>query len=145
MKTLQFSVAISAVKETVWKTLWEDESFRDWSNFIDEGTYMKGTLKEGEEVQFISSVNGYGVTSLVEKLVPNAFVLFRHGADTMDSGHQEREKEWTGGTESYTLAEEGGVTTLTITTEVPVEMVELFNTSLPKALKCIKTLAEKSQ
>src|SRR5690554_7172206 len=103
MDELQFQVEIHATKEKVWDTLWRDETFRQWAGIIDPGTYMVGELKEGNEVQFISAENGYGVTSLVEKLVPNEFLLLRHQADTQDSGVQEREKQWTGGKESYTL------------------------------------------
>ena len=105
MKEIQFSIEINASKERVWATLWEDITFRDWASIIDEGTYMKGVMEEGNEIQFISSVGGYGVTSLIEKLIPNEFVLFRHSADTKELGQQEREKEWTGGIESYSLTE----------------------------------------
>ena len=122
MKKLQFSIEINASKESVWATLWEDASFRVWANLIDEGTYMRGEMKEGNEIQFLSSLNGYGVTSLIEKLDLNAFVLFRHSADTKESGQQEREKEWTGGTESYSLTEKNRITTLTVNTEVPEEL-----------------------
>ena len=94
MKKLQFSIEIKAPREKVWNTLWEDKTFRDWASIIDEGTYMVGEMKEGNEVQFISSVSGYGVTSMVEKYVPNEFVLFRQMADTQESGEREREKEW---------------------------------------------------
>ena len=66
MKTIEFSIEINAAKECVWATLWEDATFRDWASLIDEGTYMKGIMKEGNEIQFLSSVNGYGVTGLVE-------------------------------------------------------------------------------
>ena len=145
MKELKFSVEINASKERVWATLWEDKSFRDWAGIIDEGTYMQGEMKEGNEIQFISSVNGYGVTSLIEKLKPNEFVLFRHSADTKDSGQQEREKEWTGGTESYSLDEKNGVTVLIVKTDVPEEMEEMFNSILPRAMERIKTLAEGRQ
>lgn len=145
MKKLQFSIEINASKESVWATLWEDASFRVWANLIDEGTYMKGEMKEGNEIQFLSSLNGYGVTSLIEKLDLNAFVLFRHSADTKESGQQEREKEWTGGTESYSLTEKNRITTLTVNTEVPEELEETFNFSLPRALERIKTLAEKME
>lgn len=144
MKELHFSIEIKAAKERVWATLWEDTSFRDWASIIDEGTYMQGAMEEGKEIQFLSSVNGYGVTSLVAELDPNAFVLFRHSADTQASGQQEREKEWTGGTESYTLAEKDGVTILLIKTEVPQELEELFTVRLPQALVRIKMLAEKT-
>ncbi|MEN6594501.1 MAG: hypothetical protein ABFC31_06090 [Clostridiaceae bacterium] len=145
MKKLQFSIEINASTERVWTTLWEDITFRDWASILDEGTYMQGVMKEGNEIQFISSVNGYGVTDLVEKLNPNAFVLFRHGADTKESGQQEREKEWTGGTESYSLTEKNGVTTLVVKTDVPQEQEEIFQIRFPKALERIKTLAEKIQ
>ena len=145
MKKLQFSIEINASKESVWATLWEDASFRVWANLIDEGTYMRGEMKEGNEIQFLSSLNGYGVTSLIEKLDLNAFVLFRHSADTKESGQQEREKEWTGGTESYSLTEKNRITTLTVNTEVPEELEETFNISLPRALERIKTLAEKME
>ena len=145
MKEIQFSIEINASKERVWTTLWEDITFREWANIIDEGTYMKGEMKEGNEIQYISSVNGYGVTSLIEKLKPNEFVLIRHSADTKESGQQEREKEWTGGVESYSLNEKNGVTTLIVKFDVPQELEEIFNISFPAALECVKTLAEKVQ
>ena len=143
MKNIEFSIAIKASKEKVWATLWDDVTFRDWASMVDEGTYMKGIMKEGNEIQFLSSVNGYGVTSLIAKLSPNEYVLFRHNADTKEAGQQEREKEWTGGTESYSLAEKKGVTTLIVKTDVPEEQEETFRIRIPEALERIKTLAEK--
>lgn len=105
---------------------------------------MKGVMEEGNEVQFISSINGYGVTSLIEKLNPNEFVLFRHSADTQESGERERKKEWTGGRESYLIAEKDGVTTLIVKMDVPKEQEGTFNISFPQVLERIKTLAEKT-
>lgn len=142
MKKLQFSVDIAATKEKVWSTLWQDETFRDWANIIDEGTYMEGELKEGNEIQFISSVNGYGVTSLVEKLVPGEFLLLRHHADTQEVGKQEREKQWTGGTESYSLVEKDGTTTVAVAFDVPLELEEYFDVNYPRALERVRVLAE---
>lgn len=141
MPQLQFTTKIKATKQKVWETLWNDKTFRDWVGIIDEGTYMEGEIKEGQTVRFISSVSGYGVTSLVEKLVPYEFVLFKHMADTKDNGKNTREKEWTGGTESYSLIEQDGFTTLTIKTEVPKELEKIFLESMPKALERIRELA----
>lgn len=141
---MQFQVEIRATKEKVWDTLWQDETFRQWAGIIDPGTYMVGELREGNEVQFISA-NGYGVTSLVEKIMPNEFLLLRHQADTQDSGKREREKEWTGGEESYRLMEEESITTLTATFGVPLELEEYFKVNYPKALECVKELAESGE
>jgi len=90
----------------------------------------------------ISSVNGYGVTDLIERLIPNEFVLFRHSADTSESGKQIRTNEWTGGSESYSLIEENGITTLLVKTDVPSEQEETFNIRFPRALERVKALAE---
>jgi len=141
---MQFSIEINATKEKVWNILWRDETFRQWAGIIDPGTYMIGELKEGNEIQFISSENGYGVTSLVEKLTANEFLQLRHHADTQDHGKREREKEWTGGKESYSLTEKGGTTTLTAAFDVPSEMEKYFKDAYPKALEQVKVLAERT-
>ena len=67
------------------------------------------------------------MTDLIEKLNLNDFGLFRHSEDTKESGQQERKKEWTGGTESYSLTEKNGVTTLIVKTDVPLEQEKTFN------------------
>ncbi len=144
MKDMHFTVEIHASKETVWDVLWQDQTFRQWAGLIDPGTYMVGELKPGKEVQFISAENGYGVTSLVAELVPNESLVLKHRADTKESGTKERENEWTGGTESYELVEKGGVTTLKVTFDVPEDMEEYFAGNYPKALNCVKLLAEAS-
>lgn len=141
MGKMQFSIEIHAPKERVWDTLWQDETFRDWASIIDPGTYMVGDLKEGNEIQYISSENGYGVTSLVEKLTPGEFLLLRHSADTKEFGKKEREKDWTGGEEWYRLAEKNGTTTLTVAFDVPPEPEEYFKVNYPKALERVKVLA----
>ncbi len=142
MKQMQFQVEIHATEERVWDTLWQDETFRQWASIIDPGTYMVGELQEGNEVQFISAENGYGVTSLVAELTPGEFLLLKHQADTKEAGKQERAQEWTGGTESYTLTEKDGATTLTAVFDVPPELEEYFATTYPKALDKVKVLAE---
>lgn len=145
MKEMQFSVDIHATKERVWDTLWQDETLREWANIIDPGTYLVGDLKEGSEIQFISSENGYGVTSLVEKLTVNEFLRLRHRADTQENGERERKNEWTGGEEVYSLVEKGGITTLTVAFDVPPNLEEYFTINFPKALEQVKILAERSK
>ena len=144
MKEMQFSIAIDTSKQKVWDTLWNDKTFREWAGLIDPGTYMKGELIKGKEVQFISAENGYGVTSLVEDVVPGDLLVLRHSADTKGEGEQQREKEWTGGKESYSLVEKDGITTLTATFDVPPQMEDYFQENYPKALQKVKDIAENS-
>lgn len=142
MKSIRFTINIHAAKEKVWATLWQDATFQDWAHFIDEGLYIKGVLREGDEIQFMSAVNGYGVTSLVEQYRANEFVRFRHKADTKNNGADIRENEWTGGSESYSLQSINGITELIVETDIPYEQEELFKINFPKALARLKTLAE---
>lgn len=142
MKTHEFSIEIYAPKEVVWGVLWNDETFRNWAGIIDEGTYMKGELEEGNEVQFISAPSGYGVISYIQKLIPNEHIVFRQMADTQNDGEQERAREWTGGEESYSLSEKNGITTLSTTTDIPENLTEIMSDRIPKALQRIKELAE---
>lgn len=123
--------------------MWADKTFRDWASKIDPGSYMVGELKEGNEVQFISSESGYGVTSKVTKLIPNEFVALRQMLDTKEHGKRERGKEWAGGEETYSIAERGGVTTLTTIVDVPDGQKETFKVRVPQALERLRTLAEK--
>ena len=142
MERVRFAIEIKASREIVWNVLWKDETFRAWADIIDEGTFMKGALVEGRDVEFISSINGYGVTSRVHMLRENEHVLFRHQTDTMAFGDAARENEWTGGEESYTLAEKGEYTILTVDVDLPSDQVEIFRDRQPRALECVKQLAE---
>ncbi len=145
MQTIQHSVEIYASKENVWKVLWSDQILRDWASIIDEGTYMDGDLQEGNEVKFISSVSGYGVVSKVEKMIPNKYVSFIQVADIKvgkDGSFEKRDKQWTGGKESYEIEEKDEKVILSLKQETPDELVEYFKIKIPKALERVKTLAE---
>lgn len=141
MRTLTFQTPIEAPAHTVWDVLWQDATLREWAGIVDPGTCMVGELVEGATVQF-NSAEGYGVTSLVAKLIPNEFILFRHKADTKDVGESRRDDQWTGGEESYTLTEKEGVTTLKLQFDVPEELAGVMNELYPRALNRIKELAE---
>ena len=141
MEEMRFSVKIKARKEKVWAVLWQDETLRDWAGVIDPGTYMVGEIKEGGVVQFNSS-EGYGVASLVFRMIENEFILLRHMADTKNGGCENREKQWSGGRESYRLTEKNNMTTLEIVIDVPKELKKIMENRYPKALARIKELSE---
>lgn len=144
MQNIQHSIEINASKEKVWEVLWDDQTLRDWANIIDEGTYMEGKLQEGNEVNFIGA-SGFGVTSRVEKLIPYKHVSFRQIADIKigkDGAIEKRDKQWTGGIESYELEEINAKIKLSVTQDVPEELTEYFKTKYPQALERVKVLAE---
>lgn len=144
MERLQFSIDIKAAREKVWKVLWEDTTFRDWANIIDEGQYVVGDWKQGEKIQFLSP-SGKGVSTIIEKFLMNESISFRYTADITNWKEQplgEKSKAWSGGTESYSLKEKDGITTLTATIDIPQAHKEEFEDKFPKALQRVKILSE---
>lgn len=144
MERLQFSIEIKAPREKVWKVLWDDATYRDWANIIDEGQYAVGDWKEGGKIQFLHP-SGNGVSSIIEKFLINESICFRNTADITNWKKQpldERSKAWSGGTDSYSLKEKAGITTLTVNIDVPQAHKEEFEDRFPKALQQVKILSE---
>lgn len=142
MQQQTYSITINASAPQIWKVLWDNTSFRDWANFIDEGMWLRGEVIEGAEVRFMSRHPDVGVTSLVEKLIPNERVTFRHIPENSEVRTIEPGEEWTGGEETYELAEANGHTALTITMDVPPVQEDNMKRVIPLALQRVKELAE---
>ena len=144
MKTLTFNTSINASPEKVWKTLWEDETYRKWTSAFSEGSYALSTWKEGARVFFLAP-SGDGMFSEIAKLVPNEYMAFRHLGE-MKGGKEQPEteitKQWSGCMETYTLKANGHATDLTVTVEIVEDHADYFNGAFPKALALLKEIAE---
>ncbi|MBI2019869.1 SRPBCC domain-containing protein [Candidatus Daviesbacteria bacterium] len=141
MQKLSFSIEINAPAEKVWNILWEDATFTDWTSVFAEGSYAVSDWKEGSKIQFIDPNENAGMSSVIEKLVPNQFMSFRHITEIKD-GQEQPPKEWSGAHENYTLEENEGITKLTVDLDTIDEYKEMFEDKFPKALERVKALSE---
>ncbi len=142
MQKLHFSLEIKAPREKVWKVLWDDATFRDWTSVFAEGSYAVSDWKEGSRIQFLDPNNNAGMSSVIEKLVPNEFMSFKHLTEIKD-GKEQPSPEWSGALENYTLKEQGGGTVLTVDLDAADEYKDMFEDKFPKALQRVKELSEK--
>lgn len=145
MKKLRFSIDINAPKEKVWKVLWEGETFTDWTSVFAEGSYAVSDWKEGSPIQFIDPASNDGMSSIIEKSVPNQFMSFKHLAEIKNGVVQpldEKTKQWSGALENYTLTERDGVTTLDVDVDAVDEYSAMLEEKFPQGLKRVKMLAE---
>ena len=144
MKTLHFTTTINASPEKVWKTLWEDATYRQWTNVFSEGSYALSSWKEGARVHFIGPT-GDGMFSEIAKLIPNEHMAFRH-LGTMKGGKEQpstdETKAWEGCMETYTLKNNGGSTELAVSIDSIDEFADYFQDKFPKALEKLKEIAE---
>lgn len=139
MKTLKFSLVINASKEKVWKTLWNDNTYRLWTSAFSEGSYAQTDWEEGSKVLFLSS-NGDGMVSQIEKKIPNEEMVFKH-LGVIDNG-VEVTKDWGGAREKYYLKEHIGNTELHVELDTTDEFEQYFNETFPKALYLLKQISE---
>ena len=140
MERLTFSTDINAPKDKVWKSLWDDQHYREWTSAFCEGSHMKADWTEGGKVLFLDP-NDQGMSSRIAKLDSGTYVSFEHIADYKD-GIEQPAPEWTGARENYRLTETGNGTRLDVEVDVTEPHVNYFNEAFPKGLSKLKEIAE---
>lgn len=146
MKREKFNISINAPREKVWKVLWDDASYRDWTSFFMEGSHAETDWKEGSKVHFLSP-DGGGMLSRIESKIPYEYMSFKHlgvvkgGVEDTDS---DEATQWSGAFENYTLKGVNGKTELTVDMDIVENYREYFLKTWPVALERVKALAENS-
>ena len=146
MERQQFSIRIDAPREKVWKTLWEDASYRAWTAAFAEGSRAKTDWKKGSKVLFVNG-DDEGMVAEIADTRPNEYMSFRHLGmikDGKEDTQSEKVKAWAGAMENYTLQTIDGKTELIVDMDVTTEMKDYFEQTWPKALDKLKELAEKN-
>ena len=144
MKKEHFSIKIKAPKEKVWNVLWNDDTYRKWTEVFSEGSHAVTDWKEGSEVLFLSE-DGKGMYSAIDKKIPNEYMSFKHLGVVKDKEKQpmdEETKEWSGAREDYSLKESDGVTELSVAMDIAESYEDYFKNTFPKALEKVKELSE---
>lgn len=147
MEKINFSTNINAPREKVWKVLWNDVSYREWTRPFAEGSYAEtDNWKEGSKVLFLAP-GGDGMVSTVAKNKPNEYMSFKH-IGVVKNGVEDTESEsvkgWAGALENYRLTEENGKTKLEVDMDSTDEFKDYFLKTWPVALEKVKELAEKN-
>lgn len=145
MQKINFSISINAPKEKIWKTLWDDTNYRNWTAAFSAGSYaVTDNWKEGGKVLFLSA-NGEGMVSMVAANKPNKYMSFKHLGEVkegVEDTTSEKVKQWNGAMENYTLSEAGSETILQVDMDITEEYKDYFAKTWPLALDKIKSLAE---
>lgn len=142
MKKIEFKITINATAKKLWQTLWFHQTYKKWTNVFCEGSYYQGEMKEGNTIQFLTP-QGRGMYSSIESFKENEYAVFKHLGEIENFINQPAENfAWSGSTETYKLTENNGITVLTAIQDTVPEFEEWFNTTFPKAMQHIKTLAE---
>lgn len=142
----QFTVTIDAPREKVWKTLWEDASYREWTSAFGAGSHAVSDWKKGSKILFLGAP-GNGMTSVISDLIPNEYMSFTHKGEVKDGVEDFSRAEaqgWANAQENYTLKNVDGKTELIVDMDISNEFADYFTGTFPKALALVKEIAERS-
>lgn len=140
MKTLKFNTHINAPREKVWKILWNDDTYRQWTAVFMPGSQATSDWQEGSSIQFTDG-KGSGMYSVIETKQDNSKMVFKHLGE-VSNGVEKPESDWAGSLERYTLTGDNGTTGLQVEVDVTADFEAYFNDKFPKAIEVIKQLAE---
>jgi uncharacterized protein YndB with AHSA1/START domain len=147
MQKINFSTSINASKEKVWKTLWDDSSYRKWTSVFSESSHAVTDWKEGSKVLFLDG-KGSGMVSKIEINRPNEHMSFKHMGEVkngVEDTESDKVKGWAGAMEKYTLKEMDGITELLVELDANDDFRAYFMETFPKALEQVKLLSENNQ
>lgn len=149
METVQFSILIDADKQTVWNTMLEDKTYREWTKAFHAGSFYEGNWEKGTEIRFLGpNEDGTlgGMLSRINENIKHQYISIEHlgviNNGKVDTTNEEA-KKWTSAFENYTFTEKGNQTELKIEMLIDPSYKAMFEDMWPKALNDLKNLSEK--
>ena len=142
MKTISFEKKIHAPIEKVLDTLWNDQSYREWTKHFTPGSHYESDWEIGGKILFLDADRN-GMTATITKLEKPYEVIFKHLGEVSDG--KEGEPYGKGSFEKYLLQESDGFTTLTVSVDLDDEYEHVMDEGFTNGLEEVKKLAESNK
>lgn len=151
MKTIQYKKEIQAPATKVYRTMLgldNIKTYEKWTAAFGPTSTYEGSWDKGSKIYFVGTDkegNRGGMISEIVENIANEFISIRHygilkGTQEITEGPEVA--SWAGNLENYSFKEHQGITTVTVTSEVPEDYLDYFNTTWSKALDKLKELSE---
>ncbi|HEY8109095.1 MAG TPA: SRPBCC domain-containing protein [Patescibacteria group bacterium] len=146
MKKLHFTITIAAPRETVWKTMLDDATYRQWtapfSPDPSTDSSYEGSWEQGSDIRFVApnkQGKPEGMYARIAENRPHEFVSIQHIGEVRDgTEHPYPEPAF----ENYTFEDDGDGTKLTVDLDSDEKYADMFDDLWPKALEKLKQIAE---
>lgn len=149
MNRLHTSIVIDAPKDKVWRTMLDDETYREWTSAFNPGSYYKGDWTQGSKMLFLGpdpeTGKEGGMVSRIAESRPYEFISIEHLGilqDGKEDTTSEEATKWAPAFENYTLKKKGEATEVLVDMDVEDEHEKMFRDMWLKALQKLKELAE---
>lgn len=148
MKKAHYSITINAPRDKVWRKLFDDDSYRIWTESFCKGSHYKGNWEKGSKILFLGPGEDGKLGGMVSRIAenkPNEFMSIEHLGmvnDGIEDTTSEDVKKWTPAFENYTLTDRSGATEVSIDIDVEDSWAEMFDQMWPSALAKLKEISE---
>ncbi|WP_417429484.1 SRPBCC domain-containing protein [Halpernia sp.] len=145
METLNFEIDIKSSPEEIWKILWDEETYKVWTQFFSKDSVMKTDWKIGGKTYFLDQ-KGNGMVSTISTLKKPFEIVFRHLGwveNNVETTKTKEVEEWSGMEEKYFLSERECFTHLKVIVHSPNEYHDMMKTSFTRGLEMVKMLSER--
>jgi uncharacterized protein YndB with AHSA1/START domain len=143
---LHFEVTIQTTAAHLWDCLWLPENYKLWTSKFCAGSYYETTAFEaGSDIRFLTP-NGQGMYSVIETLVPNKSLTFKHKGEIsnfINEANTDGSQLWKDARECYEIEENGSQLTLKVTVDTLEMYLAHTKQMFTDALADLKALAEK--
>lgn len=140
MKTISFEKRINAPVEKVWETLWNDDTYREWTKYFMPGSHYESDWKIGGKTLFLGPDRN-GMYATITKLEKPYEVIFNHLGEMLNGVEDKSYGE--GFFEKYLLRESDGITILTVSVDIDDEYEHDMDEGFTHGLEEVKQLAER--
>lgn len=143
MKALHFSIRINAPRERVWRSMLEQDGYRQWTSAFGEGSYYEGSWEKGQRIRFLGLDGSGGMFSIIAENRRFEFISIRHLGEVVN-GVEDTSKPsgWTNALENYTFTTDGNTTQVQVDVNTIPEFEKFMTDAWPKALSQLKELCE---
>ncbi|MGE5419757.1 MAG: SRPBCC domain-containing protein [Chloroflexota bacterium] len=146
---LHFETEINRDAETVYHTMLDESTYREWTSVFNPDSHFKGSWKKGSKILFTGTGKEgkeEGMVSRMKENIPGKFVSIEHlgilkngveitcGPDVDD---------WQGALENYTFHSRAGRTIVGVDIDANTQFMGYFTETWPKALEKLKEICEK--
>ena len=146
MKRLNFEIEVKAPVSTVWNTMLEDATYRQWTSQFHEGSHYIGDWEEGSKILFVGPDNN-GMVARISKNQLYEYISIEHLGfieNGVEDTTSDEVKSWVDQKpfENYIFEVIDGTTQLKVEVDAHEDWVEMFNEDWPSALEKLKDLCE---
>jgi len=148
-ETLHFETTINANVGKVYRIMFDDTGWREWTAEFNPTSHYKGSWEKGSRILFLGTDHKGkvgGMASRIKENIPDKYVSIEHLGmvrGDIEINSEIETDDWSGAMENYTFTENNGRAGLSVELDSNEEFLAYLTDTWPKALSKLKEICER--